>query len=236
MFSATRGVEPHLIPGRVAGHDAVEILRVALRLDQRLPSSRRAGVEIGLHGTRIVVRGHERLGRDGHFMDRAIREIHELLGMSRHEIPVAANVARVRTCSGIARLDGRRKCRIRNRPAQSAVADGLDLPVPTQERQPHLDADVGVRGRRQPRGDATERRQRLEHRSGVWIGGAGRNERARLNGLGGDQRPARERHPREGLARDRCGSRDSSRRAGSSERENGHDSSERSCLHVRLHS
>ena len=154
--------------------------------------------------------------------------------MSGYEITIAADVARVGARGGIACLDGRRERRIRNRPAQSAVAGGLHLAVPARLRQPHLDADVGVRRRSQPRGDAAKRGERLEDSGGRRVRCVGRRERARLNGLGGDQRPAGNGHLLEGLARDRAGGGNASRRTRSTERENGNNTGERSYPHVLL--
>jgi hypothetical protein len=177
------------------------------------------------------VRDNEGLGRDRHFVDRTIGEIDEFLGMSRHEVPVAADVARVCARGGIARRDCRRECRIRNRPTQSAIADTVKLVVPVRSRQPHLDADVGVWRRRQPCRDATKRRERPERGGRRRTGWSGRRESASLNRLGGEDRPARKRHVSEGVARDGSCRGDSSR-VGSTERENGHNPRQRCDPHV----
>ena len=87
-----RGVEPHLVPRWIARDDAVEIVGIALRFDQRLASAGRARAEIRAHGAPIVVRGDDRLCGDGHLVDRSIAEVHEFLGMAGDEIGVLAHV------------------------------------------------------------------------------------------------------------------------------------------------
>ena len=175
-----RGVEPHLVPRRIAGDDAVEIVGIALRFDQRLAAAGRAGVEIRARRARVVVRGDDRLCGHGHLVNRSMSEVHELLGMTGDEIGVAADVARVGPRCRVSRFHRGRQRRIRNRPAQPAVAGRLQLAIPSGLRQPDFDADVGVAGWRQFQRHATERRQRLERRSGIRVGRCWRREARRL--------------------------------------------------------
>src|SRR6185437_3086967 len=90
-----RGIEPHLIPGRIAGDDAVVVVGKALRFDQRLAAAGGARIEVGARGPRIVVRGDDGLRGDGHFVNRSIGEVDELFGMTGDEVRVFADVTGV---------------------------------------------------------------------------------------------------------------------------------------------
>ena len=177
-------------------------------------------------------------------MDRAVREVHELLGMSRHEIAIAAEECRVLAFAGAPSSPEW----LENAAAEAVLNAAPDTNIHPEQAstfvrrvvegcetlQPHLDADVGVRRRSQPRGDAAKRGERLEDSGGRRVRCVGRRERSRLNGLGGDQRPAGNRHLLEGLARDRAGGGNASRRTRSTERENRNNTGERSYPHVLL--
>src|SRR4029453_6797621 len=70
-----RDVEPLIVENGSAGHDAVEITRVALGLHQTLTPARRAAFEIGVGSRTAVEVLHERFGGDGRQMDGTMTEI-----------------------------------------------------------------------------------------------------------------------------------------------------------------
>ena len=61
------------------------------------------------------MRGDERLGGDGHLVNRPICEVHEFLGMTGDEIGVAADVTGVRPGGCVSSFHRRRHRRIWNR-------------------------------------------------------------------------------------------------------------------------
>ena len=139
-----------VVVGRGAGDDAVEVVGEPLRFHQRLAPAGRAADEIGQLRTAALLGGDQRLGRIGGFLQRARREVRDLLGVPQRPDRGAtvADVAVVSACRGIAslgaRLDGSRGYGA----GQAAVADLDILAVPRPaHRDHHLDADLGVRGR-----------------------------------------------------------------------------------------
>src|SRR5580704_8068881 len=68
--------------GRRAGHDAVKIGRIALRLHQRLAPAVRAGIEIRALRRRSIKRKYYAFGSLSRFMNRAIPEVRNLLRMT----------------------------------------------------------------------------------------------------------------------------------------------------------
>ena len=73
--------------GGRAGDDAVVVVRKALRLHQALPSAGRAADEIR-QARPVAVEGRDdRLGLDGHLVDRAIAEVDHELGMAERPRP-----------------------------------------------------------------------------------------------------------------------------------------------------
>ena len=150
---------------RCAGDDAVVVVRKALRLGEALASAGRAAVPVRPPRAAAVERVDDRLRLDGHLVLGAIREVDELFGMAEREPAAAAGVARIGRARRVAALQRVGHRRITDRPRPAAVADRLELAVPSGRRQPHFDLDVGVARRRQRRRDAAERRKRGERSS-----------------------------------------------------------------------
>ena len=204
---------------RRAGDDAVVVLREHLRGLEPLSSARRAAVPVGQLRARAVEGLDDLLGLRGHLVLGAPREVHELLGMPEREGAAAADVTGVGRRRGIAGSQRLGHVRIADDARPATVADRLILAVPGsvarrafggRHRQPDLDLDVGVARRRQRRGDAAERTQRLV---GVRAArrAAGRLERAGGHDLRFRDGRVLERQRRQALAR---GGRKRSSRAG----------------------
>ncbi len=60
-----------------------------------------------------------------------MREVHQFLGVPGHEIAVAADVPGVGPDGGVAGPDRVGERRVGNAPAETAVADALQLAIPT---------------------------------------------------------------------------------------------------------
>ena len=198
-------VEVRLRVRRRAGDDAVEILRIALRLDERLAAAGRAAVPVRSRRRAAVERGDDRLRLLGHVVLGSVRVVDELLGMPERERRGGAGVSRVGGAGRVAAFHGARHRGVTDRPGPAAVADRLEFSVPSREGQPHFHFDVGIARRLQRRRDAAERRHALE----AVRGGARtrRRERAGCDLLRGGDRRVRQTQRRQALARLRRGER-----------------------------
>src|SRR3989304_2142792 len=78
-----------------AGDEAVEIVRIALRLHEGLPPAAGAAVEIRDARRAAVQRGDGRLALHGGIMDGPVAEIDQLLRMTHGKARVAAGMARI---------------------------------------------------------------------------------------------------------------------------------------------
>ncbi len=154
-----------------ARDDAVVVAGIALRGHDALPAARRAA---------LVVRVVERLGVEhvdeplrlhGHVVQRAIREVDDLLGVPEREHAARAvgrRMPRVRRGRRIAAPQrGLHVAVALDRAGPAAVADGEELAVPVLRRQPQLDVDVRVRRRLQHERHAAMLRNRLRRRAGL---------------------------------------------------------------------
>ena len=177
-------VEVRLGVGRRTRDDAIEVVREARGLDERLTSARRAAVEIGQPRTAAVEPFDDRLRGHRHLVLRAVGVVDELLGVAQGEAGAVAGVA------GIGRD---RSVPLRHRACQRAVADGtrpasvpdgLELVVPPGSGEPDFDLDVRVGRRRQRRGHPAEARE-LRIRAGGAAARAGRREGPGLDYLDG---------------------------------------------------
>ena len=176
--------------------DAVVVAGVALRGHHALPAARRAALVIGVV-ERLRVEDVDHLLRlHGHVVQRAIREVDDLLGVPEREhagLAVGGRVARVRAGRGVAAAQRFLHVAVAlDRAGPAAVAHREELAVPVLRRQPQLHVDVRVRRRLQHHREATVLRDRLRRRrAGLRRRTAG--IRGRLEHAGGDRRGARDR-------------------------------------------
>ena len=107
------GEEVRPVVGGRAGDDAVVVGGEALRLHERLAAAVRAGIEVRALGRAAVERRDGRFRCDGGFVDRAIAEVDDLLGMAERPagIGAAGAVAGVGGGRGVAARDGARQRR-----------------------------------------------------------------------------------------------------------------------------
>ena len=122
--------------------------------------------------------------------------------MSDRERRIPTDVSRVRRCRRVTLLQrgGQRAIADRSRPA--AVADGLELAVPRQGRQPDFNLDVRVR-RRRKRGRHTAKRRQLAELLHRRRARPRQTESSGGHHLGQGNRRVRERQGRQALARRR---------------------------------
>ena len=92
---------------------------------------------------RAVVRGDDRLAGHGHFVDGAVPEVDELLGIL-HPDAAAAFMSCIRAGRGITAAHAGRERVAIDRPVPAAIADRLELPVPPGRGQPDFNLDVGI--------------------------------------------------------------------------------------------
>ena len=152
-------VHAHGVPRRCTRDDPVEILRVSLCARDPLPAALRASIEIRESRRGAVERRDDGFCRHRHLVNRAVREVNQLFGMTGYEVGVVADMTGV----------GARRSRNRQRPQQpsrdtewcppAAIADRLQLPIPPRRREPHFDLDVRIAARGQRRSHPAERRQ-----------------------------------------------------------------------------
>jgi hypothetical protein len=89
-----------------------------------------------------VERVDDRLALDRHLVDGAPSEVDELFGMAHSELAAAAFVAGIRGCCGVSAAEGFAQRSDVDRAGPAAVADALELAVPSRCGQPDFDLDV----------------------------------------------------------------------------------------------
>ena len=77
--------------GRIAGDDAIEILRIALGFHQRFAPAVGAALEIGEFRRRARIGADDRLGGVGGFLEGAIAEVDLLFGMVQRPAGIGAD-------------------------------------------------------------------------------------------------------------------------------------------------
>src|SRR5205814_1059682 len=99
---------PHLcalqaggVVGRGAGDDAVVVVGEALGFGEGLTAAGGASVPEGQLGSGAVVAGGDGFGGDGHFVDGAVGEVEELIGVADDESRLVAGVAGVGAGGGV---------------------------------------------------------------------------------------------------------------------------------------
>ena len=103
---------------RIAGDDAVVVVRVALRLGHRLVAAGRAADEVRRVGEPALRVADDQLRRVGHHVDRAVGPVDHFLRMALPELHVVAGVAGVGARRRRSRGAGRRPSRrSRSRPS-----------------------------------------------------------------------------------------------------------------------
>src|SRR5207244_7878447 len=103
---------------------------------------------------------------DGHLVFGSVREVDEFLGMSERECSTRLGMARVGGRGCVPTAQRLRHRRVTDRPGPPAVADRLELAIPSGGRQPYFDLYVRVARGSQRRGDTTERRQCCQKSAG----------------------------------------------------------------------
>jgi len=137
--------------GERARDDAVVVAGIALCGHHAHAAARRAALVIGVVERLRVVDVDEPLRLHRHVVQRAVREVDDLLGMTEREHAggaVGRRVTRVGTGRRIAAAQ--RHLHVApalDRAGPTAVADREELAIPVLRRQPELDVDVRV-GRR----------------------------------------------------------------------------------------
>ena len=179
------------VVARGARDDGVEVLRVALRFHERHAAAAGAAVEIREARRAAIERGGRGLALHRGFVDRAIAEVNQLLGMPDREAGVGAGVAGVGRGDGVAALQTLAERAVLNRAAPRAVADREELAVPARRRQPHFRLDVGVARRLDRQRHAAERREAGRGLRGAGAA-AGLHEFAGRHEFGGAHRRIRE--------------------------------------------
>ncbi len=131
--------------------DAVVVARIALRGHHALAAARRAAFVVGVVERRAIERVDQVLRLHRHVVQRAEREVDDLLGMPERKHARGAVGCRVtRVGAGRRIAAAQRNLHVApalDRAGPAAVADGEELAVPILRRQPELDVDVRV-GRR----------------------------------------------------------------------------------------
>jgi len=75
-------MEVRFVVGGSSGHDAIEIFRKTLRFFESLPAACRAAVPIREAGRTTIIGPDERLGLERGFVNTAITEVDDFLGMA----------------------------------------------------------------------------------------------------------------------------------------------------------
>src|SRR5580704_5866342 len=147
--------------GRRADDDAVEIIRVALRLHQGLAATIRTAIEIRPLRPLADERCYDGLGLVGRFFERAIPEVDNLLGVTQSEGRLSSRLAAVvRRRGGIPACDRVREAAITDAAAEPAAAELLVLSVETAvRRDPDLEIDDRIIRRRRGAGNPAELRE-----------------------------------------------------------------------------
>ncbi len=151
---------------RIAGDDAVELVRIAIGLQKPFSAAARASIPVGVSRVATIKGAENRLCLDGHFMFRAVGEIDELFRMPQHKGAARALVTIVGCAGGVAPAECVGKRLIVNRSAPAAAAHSQKFSIPPGDGEPHLDLDLGVARRPQRGRDTTERRQIRESAAG----------------------------------------------------------------------
>ena len=190
------------------GDDAVEVFGVALRRSQCLSSPGRAPGEVRERRRVAIEPVDHRLGGDRGLVNGAMREIHEDVFVDER-VARRSRVTGVGARGGVARAERVGHRRVTDRSREPAVADHLQLAVPTARRHPDFRLDVRARCGRERDSHATERSERGKRvgatrptRSTRW-----RREPARRNRLRERDRSVLHRERGQALTcgRGRCG-------------------------------
>src|SRR5262249_14800932 len=124
----------------------------------------RAAFEIGVLRQPVVELLDQLFGLERHLVNRAVREVHNLLRMAQAKHPVGTIGGRVTGIGSggrIAQPQGHLHVGITlNRSGKSSVSDGEEPSVPVLGRHPELDVDVGVGGWLEDHCDAAMLRER----------------------------------------------------------------------------
>src|SRR4030095_3347018 len=150
----------------------------------------------------IVERGDNGLRFHHQLVNGAIREIYDLLRMSKRERRSPTDVSRVRRCRRVTLLQRGGHCGIADGSRPAAVANGLELAIPRLGRQPDFNLDVRVR-RRRKRGRHTAKRRQLAELLQRRRARPRQTESSGGRHLGQGNRSVRERQGRQALARRR---------------------------------
>ena len=197
------------VGARRAGDDAVEVGRKHLRFLQRLTSTRRAAVPVGVLRRVAIERVDDGFAFEHHLVLGAIREVDRFFRMAHREARAAADVACVGGTGRIAAPERVSHRGVADGARPRAVADRLILAVPARAcragalcggGEPDFDLDVRVARRLQRRRHAAERRQ-VGERIATAAGAAARlRETAGRDDLRCVDRALRQRERRETLA------------------------------------
>ena len=85
-------MEVRFVVGGSSGHNAIEIFRKTLRFFESLPATCRAAVPIREAGRTTIIGPDERLGLERGFVNTAITEVDDFLGMAERKAGAAALV------------------------------------------------------------------------------------------------------------------------------------------------
>ena len=149
------------IVGGRAGDDAVVILGVALGFHERLAAAVGAGAEVGALRALAVEGVQDGLGFHGRFVDGAIAEVGDLLGVIERPggIGAAGMVAGIGGGGGVVVGHGVRQLVVADGARETAVADALELAVPVGGGHPDFELDIGIGRWLDGSGHAAEGRQ-----------------------------------------------------------------------------
>ena len=156
------GQQVRPIVGGRAGDDAVVILGIALGFHQRLAAAVGARAEVGTLGSLAVEGVQDGLGFHGRFVNGAIAEVGDLLGVVERPGGIDSwrgAVTGVGAGAGVVVADGVGQLVVADVAGEAAVACALKLAVPVGGRHPDFELDVRVGGRLDDSGHAAERRQ-----------------------------------------------------------------------------
>ena len=142
MRRLRRGNQLEALVGAVvsggASDDPVEVLRVALCFHEGLPSAAGTPNEVRETRRRGIRGGDDRFAVNGRFVNGAIAEIDQFLRMTDGELRGITDVSRIGGRGGVSATERRCERRILDRATPAAIADLLELAVPSGKRQPHL--------------------------------------------------------------------------------------------------
>src|SRR4051794_16306844 len=96
----------------IAGHDAIEVLGIALRLHEGLLAPSRTAREVRTPEWRTEEGVEDELGLHDGFVDGAMAPVHDRLGVTGREVRIISRMAGIRPERGVSRLQLRTHVRI----------------------------------------------------------------------------------------------------------------------------